>query len=221
MRRMFSTIAPRYDFITRAFSYGMDSRWKRLGVERAGLPPSPAVLDLASGTGDFSALVGRRYPGARAVAVDLTERMLRLARQRGVERSVCGDAGALPFADGSFDFVTSVCVLHHVHGEDRPLLVEEIRRVMSPMGLCCIIEHNPWNPVTQMIVKRCPVDADAELITARETSRLLRSSGLMLLRSDYFLYLPESLFHVFGAVERVFSRLPLGGQYAVLGQARS
>jgi len=33
MRAMFSTVAPRYDFITRAFSYGMDTRWKRDGVE--------------------------------------------------------------------------------------------------------------------------------------------------------------------------------------------
>ena len=99
---MFSTVAPRYDFITRAFSYGMDSRWKRLGVERAGLPQAPVILDLASGTGDFSKLVSLAYPGAQAVAVDLTERMLRLARQSGVDQAVCGDAGALPFADGCF-----------------------------------------------------------------------------------------------------------------------
>ena len=36
MRAMFSTVAPRYDFITRTFSYGMDRRWKRTGLERAG-----------------------------------------------------------------------------------------------------------------------------------------------------------------------------------------
>jgi demethylmenaquinone methyltransferase / 2-methoxy-6-polyprenyl-1,4-benzoquinol methylase len=62
MRRMFSTIAPRYDFITRAFSYGMDHRWKRLGVARAGLPVAPVILDLAAGTGDFCKLVSRQYP---------------------------------------------------------------------------------------------------------------------------------------------------------------
>ena len=64
MRAMFSTVAPRYDFITRAFSYGMDRRWKRLGVQRASLPPNPTVLDLASGTGDFSMLAAHQYPGA-------------------------------------------------------------------------------------------------------------------------------------------------------------
>src|SRR5262245_27621489 len=105
MRAMFSTVAPRYDFITRAFSYGMDMRWKRHGVERADLPKPALVLDLASGTGDFSQLVRKHRPGTRSVAVDLTERMLHLARDRGVDEAVCADATRLPFADGCFDCV--------------------------------------------------------------------------------------------------------------------
>ena len=37
MRAMFSIVAPRYDFITRAFSYGTDRHWKRSGLDRANL----------------------------------------------------------------------------------------------------------------------------------------------------------------------------------------
>ena len=44
--------------------------------------------------------------------------------------------------------------------------------MLVPGGLCCIIEHNPWNPATRTIVRRCPVDVDAELSTARETAAL-------------------------------------------------
>jgi ubiquinone/menaquinone biosynthesis methyltransferase len=146
MRRMFSTIAPRYDFITRAFSYGMDGRWKRLGVERAGLPQAPLILDLASGTGDFSKLVRSRYPGALAVAVDLTERMLRLAKQNGVDRTVCGDAGALPFADGSFDCVFVGYGLRNF--PDLRLAVGEIERVTRPGGLFVSLDFfQPANPL--------------------------------------------------------------------------
>lgn len=105
MRKMFSSIAPKYDFITRILSYGMDRRWKRLGVMRATLPERAIVLDLASGTGDFSRLVRERVPNARAVAVDLTEEMLRLARASGLDEAVCADATMLPFADASFDCV--------------------------------------------------------------------------------------------------------------------
>ena len=74
-------------------------------VERAALPERPSVLDLASGTGDFSRLAESCYPGCRAIAVDLTERMLRLARRHGVEHAVCADAATLPFPAASFDCV--------------------------------------------------------------------------------------------------------------------
>lgn len=138
MRAMFSTVAPRYDFITRAFSYGMDRHWKRCGVERAILPERAVVLDLASGTGDFSRLVRRHRPQARAVAVDLTERMLLLARSGGVRETVCADAGRLPFADGSFDCVFIGYGLRNFPNLRQAL--SEVRRVTRPGGLLVTLD---------------------------------------------------------------------------------
>jgi len=143
---MFSTVAPRYDFVTRAFSYGMDAAWKREGLAGARLPEKPVVLDLASGTGDFSALAARRYPGARTVAVDLTERMLHLARERGVEHVACADAGALPFADGTFDAVFVGYGLRNF--ADLGRAVAEIERVTRRGGAWVSLDFFlPANPL--------------------------------------------------------------------------
>jgi demethylmenaquinone methyltransferase/2-methoxy-6-polyprenyl-1,4-benzoquinol methylase len=150
MRAMFTTIAPRYDFITRIFSYGMDRRWKQRGVALADLPEGALVLDLASGTGDFSQLVAARRPKARSIAVDLTERMLRLARARGVPEAVCADATILPFPDHIFDCVFIGYGLRNF--PDLNAALREIERVTRPGGRLVTLDFfQPANPVLRKL----------------------------------------------------------------------
>jgi len=151
MRDMFHTVAPRYNFITRAFSYGMDKGWKRMLVERADLPERPVVLDLACGTGDFSRLVEERCAGARAIAVDLTERMLRLGRRQGnVREAVCADAGSLPFPPASFDGVFIGYGLRNFPNLQQALA--EIERVTRAGGLLVTLDFFlPEKPVLRAL----------------------------------------------------------------------
>jgi len=128
------------------------------------------------------------------------------------------DPNRLPFTDGRLDLVTTVCVYHHVPLEDRPKLSSEVFRVLKPGGWFCIIEHNPFNPVTQLIVRRTPVDADARLLTARQASRTMREAGFHSIRKRFFLFLPEGLFRKTGRFETFLSGIPLGGQYGVMGK---
>jgi SAM-dependent methyltransferase len=172
-------------------------------------------LDVGCGRGELLEIAGSHF--AQAIGCDPSAGMLsfhpsfRMHEQPSLVE--------LPFEDRSVDLVTAVCVYHHVHGAARTLLTREIERVLTPGGLCCIIEHNPWNPVTRAIVKRCPVDADAELLSAPAASRLLREVGFQALSTDYFLYLPEKLFQHLGFLEEMLRMPPLGGQYALLARA--
>jgi demethylmenaquinone methyltransferase/2-methoxy-6-polyprenyl-1,4-benzoquinol methylase len=150
MRQMFGVIAPRYDFITRVFSYGMDRRWKQQGVDMAAIPERPVVLDLACGTGDFSKLVAARCPNAVTIAADLTHGMLRLARSGGVADAVCADAMSLPFRGQAFD-----CVFIGYGLRNFPRLenaVVEIERVTKPGGLLVSLDFFlPRNRVLRQI----------------------------------------------------------------------
>ena len=147
---MFGTIAPKYDFITKVFSYGMDRRWKRRGVEMADMPERPVVLDLACGTGDFSKLVAERAPGAVTIAADLTHGMLRLARSGGVKDAVCADAMSLPFPDRAFDCVFIGYGLRNFPRLDKA--VAEIERVTRPGGLLVSLDFFlPRNPVLRQV----------------------------------------------------------------------
>ncbi len=130
MRDMFTTIAPKYDFITRAFSFGMDRGWKRRAVASAELPTGARILDLACGTGDFAKLVAEQCPGARIVAADLTELMLRRAKIPGC---ACADAAFLPFQHNAFDAVFIGYGLRNFPRLEAAL--EEVLRVLKPGGV--------------------------------------------------------------------------------------
>ena len=101
VRRLFHTIADRYDLITGLLSFGRDRRWKAQVIDLAGVRDGQRALDLAAGTGDIA--FGLAARGARVVALDITHRMLQLAsRKRPASAAVTfvtGDMMALPFPD--------------------------------------------------------------------------------------------------------------------------
>src|SRR5688500_16558589 len=80
VRRLFATIADRYDFITAFLSYGQDRRWKARLIALAELKAGDRVLDLACGTGDLTCAAAQR--AHRAIGLDITHRMLQLAIKR-------------------------------------------------------------------------------------------------------------------------------------------
>src|SRR5687768_10930289 len=96
VRRLFSTIADRYDLITVLLSYGQDRGWKRRLVAMAAPSARTRALDLACGTGDIAFALAAE--GARVTGLDITHRMLHLARAKSHAASfVAGDMMALPF----------------------------------------------------------------------------------------------------------------------------
>jgi SAM-dependent methyltransferase len=88
------------------------------------------VLDVGCGTGEFAASAKTKL-GCDVVGVDLSERMVELSRERGVE-AVVGDVEKLPFADREFDAVSATWMLYHLPDLDRGLA--EIVRVLRPGG---------------------------------------------------------------------------------------
>ena len=80
VRAIFATIADRYDLITVLLSYGQDRRWKRRLIDRAAPGPGARALDLATGTGDLAFALAAR--GARVVGLDITLRMIELAKHK-------------------------------------------------------------------------------------------------------------------------------------------
>jgi SAM-dependent methyltransferase len=178
-----------------------------------------AWLDIGCGRGELLTLL--RGDFAKAAGCDPSAGMLEAGglSAAGVDTRVQNAGERVPFSDGQFDFITAVCVFHHVPPAMRASLTKDIRRVLKPGGTFCIIEHNPYNPVTRLIVSRTPVDADAILLRSSETRGLLRKQGFRIDRQQYFLYFPEAVYRRVGALEAALQHVPFGGQYAVFAKA--
>ncbi len=195
-----------------------ERKWELLEqyFQQIGLRPEAASwLDVGCGTGELLRIGDAHF--SRAAGCDLSTEMMKACEGLNVVTQT--DPARLPFEDQSFDLVTAVCVYHHVEPSDRPALTAEIARLLRPGGTACIIEHNPFNPAAQIIVRRMPIDENAQLLTSRATRKLVAGAGLEVERRPiYFLYLPQSIYRKARWVEALFSGVPFGGQYAVFGR---
>ena len=81
VRRLFATIADRYDLVTRVLSYGQDARWKDRLVAGGGAA-SPASAPSIWRAAPATSPSGSPRPGRRVCGLDITPRMLQLARAR-------------------------------------------------------------------------------------------------------------------------------------------
>ena len=143
---MFDLVAPRYDAFTRAFSFGMDARWKRALVARvaAAAPRGARVVDVACGTGDLAFALAAARPDLAITGVDASPGMLALATARRDARRlpnvqlIEGDLARLALPDASVDVVTGGYAVRNA--PSWPAAIEELARVLRPGGLLCALD---------------------------------------------------------------------------------
>ena len=152
VRRMFDSIAPRYDLLNHVLSLNVDRLWRRRAVARLGWERAPAgtYLDNCAGTLDLAVtLATRRGFAGRVVGSDFTFAMLANGVDKTVGRPVvpaCADALALPYADASFDGATVGFGVRNLADLDAGL--REMARVLKPGARLVILEFTTpgWQP---------------------------------------------------------------------------
>lgn len=163
VEEMFDSIAPAYDFMNNAMTFGLCRYWRNRALtiagKEAGEVPLRSILDVATGTGDVAFELLRRFPDARVCGVDLSEGMLTVARRKAASLPVAdarrvsfeqGDSLQLPYPDHSFDMVTVAYGVRNFAHLDRGLA--EMARVLRPGGTICVIElSEPVNPLLKSL----------------------------------------------------------------------
>lgn len=196
VEEMFDSIAPAYDLMNTAMTFGLHRHWRDTAlsaasraIKEAGRPAPRAILDVATGTGDVAIELSARWPDASITGIDLSEGMLSLGRKKvaalppqraGRITLKAGDCLRLDFPDGGFDLVTVAYGVRNFERLEEGL--REMLRVMAPGALLCIVELS--EPESQLL-HACYRLYSRHLIPA--VGRMVSGD------SRAYTYLPESI----------------------------
>ncbi|SIS43601.1 bifunctional demethylmenaquinone methyltransferase/2-methoxy-6-polyprenyl-1,4-benzoquinol methylase UbiE [Neptunomonas antarctica] len=148
---VFHSVAGKYDLMNDLMSGGVHRLWKKLTIEQSGARRGNTILDIAGGTGDltirFSRIVG---PQGKVVLADINDSMLKVGRDRLMDRGVAGNvefvqanAECLPFPDNTFDIITIAFGLRNV--TDKDAAIRSMTRVLKPGGKVMVLEFSKTN----------------------------------------------------------------------------
>jgi demethylmenaquinone methyltransferase / 2-methoxy-6-polyprenyl-1,4-benzoquinol methylase len=193
VREMFTRIAPRYDLLNHLLSAQMDRFW-RARVAREVKPllarADTVVLDLCCGTGDLAFALGR-HAKARIVGADFSHTMLVRARAKVSHTNGAGrmaffeaDALRLPFADASFNLITTAFGFRNLANYEAGL--REMLRVLKPGGTLAILEF-----------AEPPAGLLGDLYRFYCQKILPKIGGIISGNADAYAYLPKSVARFF------------------------
>ncbi len=187
VKEMFDNIAPAYDFMNRAMTFGIDRIWRRKAVDMLRRRPHGRILDVATGTGDLAMLLARRTDATNISGIDLSEGMIAIGKEKiaraGLDRRItltAGDCLSLPFADETFDAVTVAYGVRNF--ENLTKGYSEMLRVLRRGGSITVIElSTPASPLIRPLYRLY-------------TRHIIPAVGRMISKDvRAYSYLPESI----------------------------
>jgi demethylmenaquinone methyltransferase/2-methoxy-6-polyprenyl-1,4-benzoquinol methylase len=148
IREMFIKIAPRYDFLNRLLSLGIDRRWRQAAAENIRSRIGGQVIDIATGTGEMALEVANATDeSVKIIGVDFCAAMvdyactkIKTSAHSGRVALGVASCDALPFRNEAFDSATIAFGIRNV--VDRRLGLQEICRILQPGGRIVVLEFS-------------------------------------------------------------------------------
>jgi arsenite methyltransferase len=149
-------------------------------VDRMGLAPDENVLDLGCGAGWLGRLLAEQVPAGRVVGVDVSDEMIRRARQRYVDLEnvifLVGEADELPW-DADF-FTRAVSVESAYYWPDPLAALREVLRVLREGGSAWILINYYWENVPSRRWSEI-LAVPTHLLSADEWAAVFREAGFV------------------------------------------
>ena len=172
------------------------------------------ILDFGCAVGAFTKLLAEAFPKSRVHGYDPAADCVESARAANGRIPNLQFLNSVDNLTEKFDLIVVAGVLHHIPPKELPSVIAKLRTLLSTRGELFIFEHNPWSPLTRLIVKLAPVDKDANLLFRKKTLALLKNSSFQEIKSPYISLFPPFLGFLF-PIEKFFGWFPLSAQYMI------
>ena len=154
VKKIFDSIASRYDFLNHLLSFGFDYYWRKKALKLSGINNKSILLDIACGTGDV-AIEAKKQGVEKIFGADFSYNMLKLFNEKSNwirGRSMQMVAERIPFKRSS---VTNISVAFGVRNfYDIQEGFNSFYSVLKPGGKATIIEFRlPANPIFRWLYK--------------------------------------------------------------------
>lgn len=191
-------------------------RWLRQRLAAAGSTPG-SCLDFGCGTGTSAPLLKEGLGLSRYVGYDPSSESIAEARQDHPGSGFEFVSDETQLAPDSFDLAFCNGVFHHIPLESRAAAFQRVYDSLRPGGWFSFWENNKWNPMVHFVMSRVPFDRDAIMLFPHEAAGMMKAAGFHIHLQDYLFIFP-SILKALRPLEPALCKLPLGGQYLVLGR---
>ena len=175
------------------------------------------VLDFGCGIGNLYGGMAHFFPKAVYTGIDPSKESIKRARSRFRDDRAFQEYESNKWESYRYDLILSAGVFHHIPHIEHEKIIEKLSCLLNPGGKLVIWEHNPLNPVTQKIVRDCPIDEDAVLVSSNKIKKHFEKVSLSNIKISYTTFFPNFL-SALNFMDPLLGWLPLGGQYLVTGQ---
>ncbi len=159
VQEMFDSIAPAYDFMNRAMTFGIDKLWRAKAVKMIAKQSPKTILDVATGTGDLAIKLTKTLNLDKVIGIDLSEGMIAVGNKKVKDSDlrdkielIQGDCLSLPFDKDTFDCITVAYGVRNFEHLD--IGYKEMLRVLKKGGMLCVIElSTPTSPIVRPLYK--------------------------------------------------------------------
>jgi len=154
VKRIFDSIAYRYDLLNHLLSFGLDFYWRKKAIKLTGMNPNSVLLDVACGTGDF-AIAAKKIGVEDIYGADFSKNMLELFSTKSdwiTGRSVQMVAEAMPLKNNSITNITVAFGVRNFY--DILEGFKSFHRILITGGKATILEFRlPSNKVLKALYK--------------------------------------------------------------------